>query len=565
MIERAEGLPAGSLLQADVCIVGAGAAGITLALALRDAGLEVLLLEGGEERADARAQNLYEGEVADAALHSPPVYYRQRRLGGATTTWGGRCVPLDPQDFEVREAVPGSGWPIAYDEVARYYPAATRLCEAGHMEHHAYDAREALPSDLPPMFGRPLGEGISVDGLERFSCPTNFGTRYRQRLAASRRVRVVTGLNCTALRLSDDGSHVRALDLATLDGRRLQAQARAVVVAVGGLETPRLLLASRDVHPGGVGNAHDVVGRYYMCHLAGSVGLLSVDGACADVRHGYERSADGVYCRRRIALTSQAQRELGVANLAARLHFPAVADPAHGSSVLSGIFLTRRLLSHEYSRRVANPGDAGLANYLHHVANILRYPHDAVGFLAHWIAHHHVAPRRFPSVILKNRSNRFSLEINAEQRPLAKSRVTLVAACDALGTPRLRVDWRYDPGDIESVARTLRAFSRATAGSGVGQYVFDEQRLEHDLTCFGAYGGHHIGTARMGDDPRTSVVDADCRVHGVDNLWIASSAVFPTSGQANPTLSIVALCLRLAEHLVPKLSGRSLHAAQAVA
>lgn len=562
MIESAEAIEAGTVLKADLCIVGAGAAGISLALAMRNSGLDVLLLEGGLEGQDPRAQALMEGEVADPALHSPPVFYRQRRLGGATTIWGGRCVPLDPVDFEQREAVPGSGWPIGYEEVARHYPAATRLCEAGQ---GGYSADRALPAGTPPMFAAALGDGVTNDGLERFSCPTDFGARYRERLAQARRVRLITGVNCTAVRLHGDGRVVQHLDLATLDGRRLQAQARAVVLAVGGLETPRLLLASRDVHAAGLGNAHDVVGRYYMCHLAGSVGMLKLNGPTQAVRHGYERSVDGVYLRRRLALTAESQRRLGVANMVARMHFPAVADPAHGSSVLSGIFLSRRLLSHEYSRRVANAQDGGLGPALRHIGNVLRYPHDAAGFLAHWLLMHHVAKRRFPSVILKNRANRFSLEINAEQRPLAESRVSLIPATDALGMPRIKVDWRYHRADIDSVGRSLQQIGRAVAQAGLGDYSFDEARLEQDLVCFGAYGGHHIGTARMGNDVRSSVVDANCRVHGVENLWIASSAVFPTSGQANPTLNIVALSLRLAEHLGPQLSGRALDAAAAVA
>ena len=562
MIEAADALPADTMLQADVCIIGAGAAGITLALALRDSGLDVLLLEGGREQPDPRAQALYEGEVADPALHSAPVFYRQRRFGGATTIWGGRCVPLDPQDFEVRPAVPLSGWPIHYADLARHYPAATRLCEAGW---GVYDAACALPAGTPPMFGHALPDGLTNHGLERFSCPTDFGQRYRSRLASARRLRLITGLNCTGIRLTPDATAVRQLDLATLDGRRMQAQARAVVVAVGGLETPRLLLASRDVMPAGIGNAHDVVGRYYMCHIAGSVGELVLNGPAAAVRHGYELSDDGIYLRRRLSLTAERQRALGVANLVARLHFPAVADPAHGSSVLSGIYFARRLLSHEYSRRVANANDASWSRALRHAMNVLRYPHDAVGFLTHWLLRHHLAPRRFPSVILKNRSNRFSLEINAEQRPLAHSRIRLASASDALGMPRLHVDWRYDRADIDSVAITLRQFASDIAAAGLGRYQFNEAQLENDLTCFGAYGGHHIGTARMGNDPRASVVDADCRVHGVDNLWIAGSAVFPTSGQANPTLSIVALSLRLAEHLAPRLGAPALDSDGAVA
>jgi len=561
MMEFAQQVPTGSELQTDVCIVGAGAAGISLALALAGTGLQVMLVEGGQLHPDAASQRLYEGELADPAAHSPPAFYRQRRWGGSTTIWGGRCVPFDPQDFECREYVKDSGWPISYDEVAQYYAGATLLCEAGA---NRYIASEALAANTPPPFASPLGHGLTVDGLERFSCPTDFGARYRERLLRQDGLRLLVGANAVDIGLAPHGSAVRRLEFAALDGRRFFVQARAHVLAIGGLETPRLLLASRTVAPQGVGNAHDVVGRYYMCHLAGSVGLLELAGPPSQVRHGYERTPEGVYCRRRISLTASMQRKLEVGNLVARLHFPAVPDPSHGSSVLSGIFLTRRMLSHEYSRRVSEMEKLSLRQYARHVGNVLRYPHDAIAFLSHWLFHHSLAPRRFPSVILRNRTNRFSLELNAEQSPLPTSRITLCGTRDALGMPRIRVDWQYARGDIDSVARNLRGIAEGMAASGIGRYQFDAERLEQDLTCYGAYGGHHIGTARMGNNPKSSVVDANCRVHGVANLFVAGSAVFSTSSQANPTLTLVALSLRLAERLARELCDRAHDATAAV-
>lgn len=559
MMAHARDVPDGSVLQADICIVGAGAAGISLALALEGTGLDVLLMESGELTSDSKSQELYAGEVANEALHSPPIHYRVRQFGGSTTLWGGRCVPLDPQDFEPRQAVPLSGWPISAQDVYQYYPAATALCEAGEADYYG---KTALPPGTRPLFTHTPGPRIDTEGLERFSCPTDFGRRYAQRLQSA--ARVMLGANCLSIHLQPDGNQVASLKMGSLAGNCFHVRARAYVLAVGGLETPRLLLASRDVHTSGVGNAYDVVGRYYMSHLAGSVGLLEAAGGPADVRHGYEVSEDGTYCRRRISLTPQAQRDLGVANMVARLHFPTVADPSHGNSVLSGIFLSRPFLGYEYKRRVANPEDTGVVNHLRHMRNILRYPHDAVAFLTHWTLKRKLAQRKFPSVILRNRSNRFSLEINAEQIPQAESRVTLSSTTDALGLPRVHVDWRYAKQDIESVARSLRAISEDFHHTGSGRFTFDPSQLEHDLTCYGAYGGHHIGTARMGLDPRTSVVNSDARVHGVANLYLAGSAVFPTSGQANPTLTLVALALRLAGHLANQLTGRHHDASQAV-
>lgn len=552
MIVEASSIAEGACLEADICIIGGGAAGISMALSLSGRGLSVLLLESGRMEHDEATQALYAGSVADEKLHSPPDKYRHRRFGGSTAIWGGRCMPFDPIDFEPRAQVPHSGWPIGYDEVARFYPEANRLVEAGRFE---YDAETAFGP------GKPLiqdfhSELVRTDGIERFSVPTRFALRYRQRLEQAPDVRVLLNANCTAIRLEADGTAVRTLEVATLAGHRFSVAARDTVVASGGIESARLLLASNDVAPAGIGNEHDVVGRYYMCHIAGNVGMLTVKGATSRVRHGYEVSRDGVYCRRRLGLTAQAQRRLGVANLIVRLHFPRITDPAHRSGVLSGLYLARRLISYEYGKRLNDGAPESFAGYARHFWNIVTGPVDTLGFLWHWVTRRTLAQRKFPSVVLRNRSNRFSLDLHGEQLPLPESRVMLSDERDALGMPRVRVDWRYSPADIETVRKTLDVFVAEFARSGVATLEYDGAALEADLTRFGAYGGHHCGTARMGHDPRTSVVDADCRVHSVANLFVAGAAVFPTSSQANPTLTLIALALRLAEHLAQRAAAR---------
>lgn len=562
MIEDANTVPRHTVLRADVCVVGAGPAGIALALALGDHGLQVLLLEAGREPRDAAAQALYEGELANTH-HSPPHRYRLRGLGGSSAIWGGRCMPLDPIDFEARPWVPHSGWPLDYEALRPYYVAANALAEAGR---YAYDAQEALPA-APPLVRGWHSETVRTQGLERFSCPTDFGRRYARRLRLSPAIRVLRGAVCAAIRLVPDApadrpAPVRALDIATLAGNRLQAQARAVVLAAGGLETARLLLCSDDVHPRGVGNRHDVVGRYYMCHLAGNLGTLTLHGPPAAVRHGYEVAPDGVYCRRRLVVSDASQRQERLLNAVARLHFPRIADPGHRSGVLSALFLARRFISYEYGRRLHDGRALSASLLARHALNVARDAGSTTSFLGHWLLRRTLAVRKFPSVILANTTNRFSLEVQGEQRPHPDSRVMLAASRDALGLRRLRIDWRYQPEDIASLRRTLDLIAGEVHRSGVGHLHIDHASLEDDLLRYGAYGGHHIGTARMGRDPRTSVVNAHARVHDVDNLYIAGSAVFPTSGQANPTLTLLALSLRLADHLAQRLrpQARSLTA-----
>ncbi|MDB5885706.1 MAG: dependent oxidoreductase [Polaromonas sp.] len=551
MIANADTVPHGACLEADVCVIGAGPAGIALTLDLAKRGFSVLLLESGFMEEDRKTQALYEGEVADALMHSPPDKYRQRRFGGSSAIWGGRCMPFDPIDFETRDHVPHSGWPISYDDLLPYYPEANALSEAGRF---SYLAEDALGSDAPPLIRGFDSQRILTNGLERFSCPTHFGTRYARQLRLAPTVRVLMGANCTGIRLEAQGNAVRSVEVTTLKGTRFSAACRTTVLAVGGLETARLLLASRDVAPAGIGNFHDVVGRYYMCHIAGNVGRLTVDGATQLVRHGYEVTPEGIYCRRRLAVAPEEQRRLGLSNAVARLHFPRITDPAHRNGVLSGLFLARRLISYEYAKRLKDGNKStNAADYARHLLNIATDPVDTTAFLGHWLRHRTLAERKFPSVILRNRTNRFSLEMHGEQIPLAESRVTLSDKVDALGMPQLRVDWRYSPTDIDSIRRTLDVMAQEFAQSGVARFEYDEPTLERDLTRFGAYGGHHIGTARMGSDPRSSVVDAECQVHSVNNLFVAGSAVFPTSSQANPTLTLVALALRLGHSLSKRL------------
>ncbi|WP_241696263.1 GMC family oxidoreductase [Solimonas terrae] len=187
--------------------------------------------------------------------------------------------------------------------------------------------------------------------------------------------------------------------------------------------------------------------------------------------------------------------------------------------------------------------------WLRHLHNVVRDPLTISRFLWHWLRHRTLAQRKYPSIIVAPKSERYSLDFHCEQQPNRDSRVTLGADRDAFGMPRLRVDWRYADGDVNTVRRAIALLAHELRRSGAGEFEYDPEAVEAEMTRYGAYGGHHIGTARMGNDPRSSVVDANACVHGMDNLFIASAAVFPTSSQANPTLTVVALALRLAERL----------------
>ena len=187
--------------------------------------------------------------------------------------------------------------------------------------------------------------------------------------------------------------------------------------------------------------------------------------------------------------------------------------------------------------------------WLRHLGNVVTDPFDAASFAWHMLKDRRLAERKFPSIIIKSKANLYSVDYHAEQQPNRASRVSLTQDRDPLGVPRIKIDWRYTSGDVDTVTRALALLAGDFEHGGVGTLDYDPATVEFEMTRYGAYGGHHIGTARMGTDPRSSVTDADCRVHGVGNLYIGGSATFPTSSQANPTLTIVALALRLAERL----------------
>ena len=454
-------------------------------------------------------------------------------------------MPFDPIDFEKRDYIAESGWPINYQDVAQYYPEASKLCEIGEPNFTINNAQENAPNIIKGF----SSDIISTQSIEKFSCPTNFAQRYGHRLESNANVTVILHSNCTAIELTEDGKSVSYLQVKTLKNTSFKVSAKKFIIAMGGLETPRLLLASCSVNKAGVGNEHDVVGRYYMCHMAGNIGEVKLNGSVHEVYHNYFLSPDGIYSRRRLSLYEDIQKEQKIGNMIARLHFPRISDPIHKIGVLSSLYIVKNLISYEYGKRL-NDGSIKPLEYIKHLFNIITDPVDITKFLIHWITKRTFAARKFPSIILSNRNNLFSFDVHGEQEPNVNSRVSLIDATDPLGMPQIKVDWHYTKNDILTVKRTLDIFAAEFERKNIGTVYYDESKIEEELLRFGAYGGHHIGTARMGNDVKNSVVDANCKVHGVSNLFIAGSSVFPTSSQANPTLTIVAMSLRLADHLL---------------
>lgn len=560
LMQDARTLDQGATLDCDVCIVGAGAAGIAVACELAGTALSVLLIEAGGAGLRGSDQDPLRGSVAPDSPHAAPHLYRRRVLGGATSVWGGRCVPMDPIDFEAREHVPHSGWPVPWSAVEPCYQRAHDYLSNGAC---SYTVRDALgPAAAETIAGFRSGL-VDADRIERFSEPTDFGKAHLPRLRAAGNVRILLHAQCVRIETAESGA-LAALTCASEPQRRFTVRPRFVVLAAGGLETTRLLLASDDSRRGGLGNQSERLGRFYMCHIENTLGRLRLAPSTHPAVVDFERTADGVYVRRKFCLEAEAQRRHRLLNATFRLHFPFISDPSHRSGILSAVYLAKDCVLPEYQRKLAtierSQRDRMVRDWRFwaaHVGNVARDGVPVGRFGADWVRRRILARRKLPHVVVRNRDGVYPLDVNMEQMPNPDSRVTLAPDTDAYGLPRLCIDWRMTEQDADSMVRTLHLLRADFARSGCARLDFDDAELEAQVRDSTPIGGHHIGTARMAASPQDGVVDADGQVFGTPGLFVAGSAVFPTSGHANPTLTIVALALRLADHVKALALGGS--------
>lgn len=549
MIIDARKLPRGTAIEGDICIVGGGAAGITLARELSDRFEKIILLESGGMKLEGETQDLYRGEILDPN-HGSLEGQRQRQLGGTTNVWGGRCAPFDDRDFEVRSYVPHSGWAISKRDLEPYYQEAHKYCELGS---YTYDVKSALGEDAPEMIPGLDSEVILTDKLWLFSPPTNFKTKYQKFLNRSRHVQTYLYANCLKLITNQEGTTIDSLQCASLKQNHFTVRASSYILAAGCLEVTRLLWLSNDTHKKGIGNQHDLLGRFYMGHISGDVGKVTFASKQDKVIWDYETTKDGVYARRALALSPAIQQQHQLMNLRAILHYPEMSDPNHGNSILSAMYLAKSLLLLKQTSRIYYSKDLDTSRLKDtlsgHLKNIFWGLNTLSSFAYKWIAQRLLSQRQIPSVVLGSQSNTYTLHFDAEQSPNYHSRVMLSNEKDCFGSNRLKVDWHYVDRDIQNVIDSYHLIAQNLEKTGAGKLEFDPEQMPDLIKQNLGVGSHHIGTTRMSNNPTEGVVDSECKVHGINNLYIASSSVFPTSSYANPTLTIIAIALRLADRL----------------
>lgn len=538
-------LPARTSLETTVCVVGSGPAGTAAAVHLARAGLDVIVIEAGGKSADRRLQDTYSGLSSNGTLHDPMELVRQKRLGGTSWQWGGRCAPLDRLDFEKRSWVSESGWPIGLDDLGRWYRDAQTYCGLGEFEYRG-------PAAIGGSWTS-YGEADSdLDGIWRWGPPVRF---HRTLLAAGRstNLRILTHANVTSLVQENAGGPVRTIVAATQPGRELRVTAQVFVLAAGALESTRILLTSPGPTGIGIGNDYGLVGRHYTTHPVAEVGKLRLTAAGRELARGYERSSDGVYIRRILGLTERVQESHGLLNLKAATWYPDPTDPAHGDSRLSAFALVRMALAKGQlgfkasgvHRRFGQSGELG-----QHVRNIVRHPGKLAALGGIWVSRRWLARRTLPSFLVTD-SAYLRLRFDAEQTPDPANRVTLSDDRDEYGVPRLTMHYRVTSSDRANFRRSLELLGRDVERRGLGTMELPAPEVFENLSH--QDGTHQMGLLRMSTTPQRGVVDSWGRVHSCPNLFIASSGVFPTGGAVGPTLTIVALALRTAERIRSEL------------
>lgn len=491
-----QGLPeTGGQIVCDVCVLGTGPAGIAISLYLADRGLKVALVESGLAERTPETEELNTGEVGGIPYHIEQR--RARMFGGSSNCWAGWCCQLSAEDLEQRPWMGAGGWPISYPDLAGFEDAAKDILDLGTADFDPARAAAAAGKQLAPIVD---GEAPVETVAWLLSPPTRMGAKYGKAIADSPDISCFQGVTALEIVRDEQRPVVDHVVVSTPDGTAAQVRAKAFVCALGGLENARMLLLSNRHAVNGLGNEHDLVGRYFFEHVSTPhLGTYFANGAGASgvpldgeeveypVEHGAP-STDAIYPR-------------GVA-----FGFRLKRHVQYAEKLPQAWFVTRERL----------------------------FDLEAIGQAAALLDVDAAALRQI------------RIDATVEVAPNFDSRVTLGESRDRFGQRHLRLDWRIAGEDRRNAQRVFRRVG-AWLGTKGGVFRFGDNVM--DPSWYPVGGAHHIGTTRMAVDPRSGVVNPDLRVHGLANLFMAGSSVFPSNGFGNPTYTIVLLALRLAEHL----------------
>jgi choline dehydrogenase-like flavoprotein len=495
-----------SLIEGDICIVGAGAAGISMALEWADTAYKVILLEGGGFEYDPAIQDLYAGKTTGQPYY-PLMSSRLHYFGGTTGHWAGFCSPLDPIDFSKRSWVEHSGWPITRADLDPYYERAQKKLELGPYDY-SLSFWQGKDSALKPLIEN---DSVIWNKIWQFSPPTRFGVKYKNDIVRSSNIHLYTYANVVNIVASSNGKVIKEVIIRNFEGKQHRVRARKFILACCSIQNARLLLASDKQVPGGLGNDNGLVGRYFMEHLeikSAELWLLKPDPLKL---YGYTFGV--TRARAELAIHAKKQEEFGILN---------------GTVSLTALEVARRMKPAIEAWNQEDPRKSG----------------------DRFFGGYGRAAKESP--VPSSGSRNYQCFTRIEQAPNPNSRVTLETEKDGLGVPRASLHWELTAFEKRSLRKIYELLGREVGRSGVGRIKlmdYLQDKNDNSWPAFTGGGWHHMGTTRMNRDPRQGVVDADCKVHGISNLFIAGASCFPTAGAPNPTLTLVALTIRLSDHI----------------
>lgn len=499
----------------DVCVVGAGPAGLACAFDLHDAGLKVALLEAGGATPIPGEPDVRAAEITHPEFHDPVDIVAASALGGSTHWWGGRSIPFDAADFRF--------WPIAYDDMLLWWDKAADFL----------GSKSVSESAPPPAFQNLLRFDALRD--ECWGPELNMGKRWRQRIGAANGPAIVTHARVTGLEY--ESGRVTAVRV----GER-RVRAKRIVLTSGGLGALKLLLLLQRDHPA---LFSDALGRGYMGHLTGTIATIAPTNP-ADVAAFTTRPlGHDVFARRRLRPTPETITRDNIVNIAFWFENGGAGNPEHGDATASARYLATRMMRFGRGEGALGP----------HVANVMRAPLSAasgLGSAAYLLAAARLTGRHPRQTKLTPAgANAWRLDYHAEQKPHADNRISLADTLDSAGLPKLKIEFRMLDEEIEAVVRAHELLDADLQQANAGKLIFSGDRADRIARVRAAArdGYHQLGGAIMSANAATGAVDTNLRTHTIENLYIAAGSVFPSGGQANPTLTIVALARRLAAHI----------------
>lgn len=497
-----------SVIEGDICIVGAGAAGISMAMDWIGTPYKVILLEGGGFDYDERVQDLYGGKTTGQRYY-PLKSCRLHYFGGTTGHWAGFCSPLDEIDFMKRDWVENSGWPIHRKDLDPYYAKSQSILELGPYE---YDMEywQKQNAGLDPF---PFDKNVVWNKIWQFSPPTRFGTKYKDTIVKAKNIHLYTYANVTDITTNENVSSVQSVTAKNYTGKQYTVKAKHYVFACCSVQNARILLAANKQAPKGLGNNHDQVGRYFMEHLEIISGELWLTESSPLKLYSFDFGVKRP--RAELAIHPKAQEENKILN---------------GTVSFSPLEAARKrkpIIEVWQSDDPRKNGDSLFKNFRK-------------------LSPDEIAKRQ------NSTSRAYQLFTRIEQAPNPNSRITLDTEKDSLGMPRAALHWELTAFEKRSIRKIYELLGLEAGKAGVGRVkMFEYLQDPKDETwpSFTGGGWHHMGTTRMAEDPKRGVVDANCTVHGIANLHMTGGSCFTTAGAPNPTLTVVALTLRLSDHL----------------